>query len=105
MRHAFRGIRPRGSVLKRVPVGRERASTETWASSRTLTPQARIYMRGEGRILYRSIIQKIMRRELHPIFMYCLFLCSCDCFSLSATRRYSESLVLQQFLSDKLNNL
>ena len=96
MRHAFRGIRPRGSVMKRVPAGRERDSTETQVPSRTLTPQVHIYMRGDGRALYRSIIQKIMRRELHPIFMYCLFLCSCDCFSLSATRRYSESLVSQQ---------
>ena len=56
MRQAFRGIRPRGSVMKRVPAGRERVSTETWAPSRTLTPQVHIYMRGEGRALYRSII-------------------------------------------------
>ena len=98
MRHAFRGIRPRGSVMKRVRVGHERASTETWAPSRTLTPQVHIYiyMRGEERVLYGSIIQKIMRRELHPISVYCLLLCSCDCFSSSATRRYSESLVSQQ---------
>ena len=90
MRHAFRGIRPRGSVMKRVPAGRERVSTETWAPSRTLTPQVHIYMRGEGRALYRSIIQKIMRRELHPISVYCLLLCSCDCFSSSSMRRYSN---------------
>ena len=45
MRHAFRGIRPRGSVMKRVPIGRERASTETWALSRALTPQVHIYER------------------------------------------------------------
>ena len=44
MRHAFRGIRPRGSVMKRVLVGLERASTETWAPSRTLTPQVHIYI-------------------------------------------------------------
>ena len=45
MRHAFRGIRLRGSVMKRVPVGRERASTETWALNRALTPQVHIYER------------------------------------------------------------
>ena len=73
MRHAFRGIRPRGSVMKRVRVGHERASTKTWAPSRILTPQVHIYIWGEGRGLYRSIIQKIMRRELHPISVYCLF--------------------------------
>ena len=39
-----------------------------------------------------------MRRELHPISVYCLLLCSCDCFSSSATRRYSESLVSQHLL-------
>ena len=32
-------------VMKRVRIGRERASTETWAPSRTLTPQVHIYER------------------------------------------------------------